>query len=176
MLKLSLVLVLVAVLLGQVTARTTKCNGHSELCDRKYSNITFVGSHNSAFVGKSLAVNQETSVADQLKQGVRFLQAQTQHDDGVIRLCHTSCILEDAGPLLQYLRTVKTFLDANPNEVVTLLLTNPDGRSGADFDAIFEDSGLDVYGFLAPGNLTLDEWPTLGQMIGSGKRLVVFMG
>ncbi|KAJ4391962.1 hypothetical protein N0V93_005582 [Gnomoniopsis smithogilvyi] len=151
------------------------CNGHAELCDRKYSNITFIGSHDSAFVGSSVADNQETSVADQLAQGVRFLQAQTHLDNNTIKLCHTLCALEDAGPLADYLSTVKTFLDNNPNEVVTLLLTNPDGQSGTAFDAIFQNSGIKNYAFTPPSNLTIDGWPTLGQMISSGQRFVVFM-
>lgn len=152
------------------------CNGHSELCDRKYSNITFIGSHDSAFVGTSVADNQDTSVADQLAQGVRFLQAQTHNETGVIELCHTLCALEDAGPLEAYLGTIKTFLDSNPNEVVTLLLTNQDGLSGTAFDAVFQSSGIKSYAFTPSGNLTMAQWPTMGQLIAMGQRLVVFMG
>lgn len=151
------------------------CNGHAELCDRKYSNITFIGSHDSAFVGSTVADNQEISVADQLAQGVRFLQAQTHVENNAIELCHTICALEDAGPLLDYLTTIKTFLDGNPNEVVTLLLTNQDGQSGTAFDAVFESSGIKNYTFTPAGNLTIDRWPTLGQMISMDQRLVVFM-
>jgi hypothetical protein len=29
--------------------RATVCNGHAELCNRSYGNITFVGAHDSAF-------------------------------------------------------------------------------------------------------------------------------
>lgn len=151
------------------------CNGHAELCGRKYSNITFIGSHDSAFVGTGVADNQETSVADQLVQGVRFLQAQTHLENNTIELCHTLCPLKDAGPLANYLTTVKTFLDGHPNEVVTLLLTNQDGQSGAAFDAVFEASGIKSYAFTPAGNLTIDRWPTLEQMISTGQRLVVFM-
>lgn len=167
------------VILGAFLARVAValvCNGHSELCDRKYSNITFLGSHDSAFVGTQVADNQETSVTDQLAQGVRFLQAQTHNQNGTVELCHTFCVLEDAGPLEKYLVDVKTFLDANPNEVVTLLLTNQDGQSGAAFDAVFQSSGIKSYAFTPAGNLTMDQWPTLGQMVTAGQRLVVFMG
>lgn len=158
------------------SAAAVVCNGHSELCDRKYSNITFIGSHDSAFVGTSVADNQETSVADQLAQGVRFLQAQTHNQTGVIELCHTLCALEDAGPLEAYLGTIKTFLDSNPDEVVTLLLTNQDGLSGTAFDAVFQSSGIKNYAFTPSGNLTMAQWPTMGQLIAMGQRLVVFMG
>lgn len=152
------------------------CNGHAELCARRYSNITLVGSHNSAFVGTGVADNQETDVAAQLAQGVRFLQAQTHLDNNTIKLCHTLCALEDAGPLEAYLGGVRAFLDANPREVVTLLITNQDGQPGAAFDAVFRAAGIQGYGFAPGTNLTLDQWPTLGQMIDNGQRLVVFMG
>lgn len=158
-----------------VTAATL-CNGHAEFCNRKYSNITFVGSHDSAFVGNTAADNQDISVADQLALGVRFLQTQTHIENNTIELCHTLCILEDAGPLTEYLKTVKAFLDGNPNEVVTLLITNQDGQSGAAFDAAFQSSGAKSYVFTPTGNLTFGQWPTLGQMIDMGQRLVVFMG
>lgn len=157
-------------------ATTTVCNGHAEFCDRKYSNITFVGSHDSPFVGTSVADNQDVSVADQLALGVRFLQSQTHVSNGTVELCHTLCILADAGPLVGYLQTVKAFLDANPAEVVTLLITNQEGLPGATFDAAFQTSGAKSYVFTPAGNLTLSQWPTLGQMIAMGQRLVVFMG
>lgn len=152
------------------------CNGHAELCARRYSNITLVGSHDSAFVGTGVADNQETDVAAQLAQGVRFLQAQTHLDNNTIKLCHTLCALEDAGPLEAYLGGVKAFLDANPREVVTLLITNQDGLPGSAFDAAFKAAGIEGYGFAPGTNLTLDQWPTLGEMIDNGQRLVVFMG
>ncbi|KAI3395159.1 hypothetical protein diail_1711 [Diaporthe ilicicola] len=152
------------------------CNGNSALCGRRYSNVTFVGSHDSAFVGTGVADNQETTVAAQLAQGVRFLQAQTHLDNNTVKLCHTVCILEDAGPLATYLGDVKAFLDANPREVVTLLLTNQDGLPGATFDAVFRGAGIQGYAFAPGRNLTLEQWPTLGQMIDNGQRLVVFMG
>lgn len=152
------------------------CNGHAELCSRRYSNLTLVGSHNSAFTGTGPADNQETDVAAQLAQGVRFLQAQTHFDNNTIKLCHTECFLEDAGPLETYLAGIKAFLDANPREHVTLLLTNQDGQPGAAFDAVFQASGIQGYAFAPGSDLTLDQWPTLGQMIDNGQRLVVFMG
>lgn len=159
------------------SAAAAVCNGHSELCDRKYSNITFVGSHDAPFAGTFVADNQDTSVAAQLAQGVRFLQAQAHNETGVVELCHTFRALEDAGPLATYLGTVKTFLDGHPNEVVTLLLTNQDSLPGSAFDAAFENSGIRSYAFVPPsGNLTLSQWPTLGQFIAMGQRLVVFMG
>lgn len=42
---------------------------------------------------------------------------------------HFLQLLFDGGTVVNYLKTVKAFLDANPNEVLTLLFTNPEGQS-----------------------------------------------
>jgi hypothetical protein len=68
------------------------CNGNAALCSRPYSNITFIGSHDSAFVGSLPTQNQQLSVTDQLNRGIRFLQAQTHSFLGTVSLCHTSCL------------------------------------------------------------------------------------
>ena len=158
------------------------CNGQAAYCNRPYSNITQIGSHDSAFVGPLPQQNQNIAVSKQLDFGIRFLQAQTHKNplnDKVIELCHTSCFLEDAGSLEGYLRTVKTWLDGHANEVVTLLLTNQDSFSPESFGSVFKKVGLDSYAFVpqsSPKTLPVNQWPTMGELIASGKRLVVFLG
>jgi hypothetical protein len=50
--------------------------------------------------------------------------------------------LFDGGTVEDYLKTVKTFLDANPNEVITLIFTNPEGASLPDqWKPAFDNSG-----------------------------------
>ncbi|TFK36919.1 PLC-like phosphodiesterase [Crucibulum laeve] len=157
--------------------RATTCNGHAELCDRSYGNVTFVGAHDSYAVGvNNLAVNQDHDITTQLNDGIRMLQMQAHLQDGNIRLCHTSCGLYDGGLLADYLKTVKTWLDANPNEVLSLLIVNSDNRAAAEYDTVFKSVGLDAVSF-APETPTLPAsgWPTLGSMIDSGKRLVTFL-
>jgi hypothetical protein len=162
------------------TLKESACNGRSEYCTRSYSNITFVGSHDSAFVGSLPQQNQDTDIKSQLDMGIRYLQAQTHHsifDKNTLELCHTSCFLEDAGTLKSFLITVKKWLDANPNEVVTLLLTNGDSVSINEFGDTFSSSGIVDYAYVPSINpLSMLEWPTLGDLIFSGKRLVVFLG
>lgn len=135
-----------------------------------------VGAHDSAFVGPLLTQNQKLNVSEQLAMGVRFLQAQTHSQDDGIEMCHTDCLLLDAGPLTDYLAPVKTFLDANADEVVTMLLTNGDAIAVSEFAAVFESTGLAQYTFAPNKTLALDAWPTLQQMIDNGTRLVVWMG
>jgi hypothetical protein len=91
-------------------------------------------------------------------------------------MCHTDCALRDAGPLTKYLKTIADWLNGNPNEVLTLLLTNPDGASPSDFAKSFDDAGLSGFAYAPPKTLALNEWPTLQELINSGKRLVMFLG
>ena len=154
-----------------------QCNGYTELCSRLYSNISQIGSHDSAFVGDLVTENQHYSVTLQLNCGIRFLQAQTHDFFGTIDMCHTSCLEEDAGSLESYLTTIKDWLDAsnNTNEVLTLLLVNGDDLDVSEFGSVFESVGLDTYAYAPTGTLALDEWPTLQELIDDGTRLVVFM-
>lgn len=163
-------------ILGLVALASTACNGNDALCSRRYSNVTFVGSHDSAFVGPLLTQNQNIDLSAQMALGVRFLQTQTHNFNGAIQNCHTSCIVENAGTLSEYLAPVKAFMDANPDEVLSLLLTNGDAISVKDFASVFDAAGLTQYVFTPNGTLALDEWPTLQTMIDDGTRLVVWMG
>lgn len=158
----------------------TECNGRPEYCDRRYSELSFVGAHNSPFVGFLPQHNQEISVVSQLNLGIRYLQGQTHlNARGKLRMCHTSCFLENAGGLDAYLLKVKAWLDDNPDEVVTLLITNGDRLDISRFDEAFRKSSIVPYAFVPPSSphkLPMDTWPTLRQMIQSNKRLVVFLG
>ncbi|KAJ5106259.1 hypothetical protein N7456_002934 [Penicillium angulare] len=164
---------------ASTTTAATTCNGRSEYCTRSYSNITFIGSHDSAFVGSLPQQNQNINITAQLDMGIRYLQAQTHKsllDSSVLELCHTSCLLEDAGTLEAYLSTIKSWLDDNPNEVVTLLLTNGDSLGISTFGDTFSAAGIDSYAYVPPSEpLAYDDWPTLGDLIDSGKRLVAFL-
>jgi len=160
-----------------VGRRATTCNGHSEFCDRSFGNITFVGAHDSYAVGvNNLFVNQDYDVTQQLNDGIRMLQMQAHNKSGVIELCHTTCILFDGGPLENYLKSVKTWMDGNPNDVISLLIVNSDGFSPSEYDKVFKAVGLDTLSYTPTADVTpYTAWPTLGKMIDSGKRLVTFM-
>ncbi|KAL0063565.1 hypothetical protein AAF712_009182 [Marasmius tenuissimus] len=86
-------------------------------------------------------------------------------------------ILFDGGLVVDYLKKVKSFLDANPNEVVTLLFTNPEDVSITDvWKPAFDDSGITPLTYVPPHQpMARSEWPTLGELIDSGKRVIVFL-
>lgn len=157
--------------------RATTCNGSSDLCSRSFGNVTFVGAHDSYAVGTSIAANQDYDMTRQLNDGIRMLQVQAHNgSDGQIHLCHTSCSLLDAGTLATYLSPVKSWLDSNPNDVVSLLIVNNDDLPASTFGSVFSSVGLDSLAYTpSSASLASTAWPTLGEMIDSGKRLVVFM-
>lgn len=158
-------------------AAAAVCNGHEELCSRRYSDITFVGAHDSAFVGTSITHNQYISVTEQLDYGVRFLQAQTRNKNGNVELCHSFCWELDQGPLVDYLGEIADWMRDKPREVVTVLLTNPEAMSIEKYDAAFESAGLKDLAYRPPvRRMAKEQWPTLGDMLDAGTRLLVFMG
>lgn len=152
------------------------CNGRDEYCSRPYSNITYAGAHDSAFVGELPTHNQYVSITDQLDLGIRFLQAQTHNKDGAIEMCHTYCWELDEGTLGTYLGELAKWMQGHADEVVTLLLTNGDKIPVEDFDKAFADAGLREMVFHPSKVLAKEEWPTLQEMIDAKTRLVVFMG
>lgn len=165
-----------------VTTRQQACNGNTDFCDRKYSNVSWIGSHDSAFVGSIIdpRVNQEVSVTKQLDAGIRFLQAQTHsaNDGATLEMCHTTCLEFDAGSLETYLSTVKTWLDGNANEVLTMLLVNGDGVDVSMFDTVFASTGLKDYAFVpstGTDQLAIANWPTYAELISAGTRIVIFL-
>ncbi len=186
-----------------VTARS-ECNGHAELCDRPYDQIVQAATHNSMSSPDVVQIwpEHDANITAQLDAGIRTLLIDTSYWleidtpselstielslppivasflfeelDNRLRahpgtyLCHSRCAY-GAISLVTALNDVKAFLDANPHEVVTLIIQN--GISTSDTEAAFTTSGLDPY--LYDGS-TITTWPTLGQLIDTGQRLVVF--
>ncbi|KAJ5714195.1 uncharacterized protein N7483_011376 [Penicillium malachiteum] len=160
-----------------IATNTRPCNGYAEYCERSYSNITMVAAHNSPFVRKgNAAANQEFTVKYQLDDGIRMLQFQAHNQNGTMELCHTSCSLLDVGTLEDYLTTVTKWIRENPYDVVTILMGNYDYVSPSHFVPAIQSSGLYDYVY-TPSKIPmgLDDWPTLSEMIISGKRAVLFM-
>ncbi|TKA73862.1 hypothetical protein B0A55_04477 [Friedmanniomyces simplex] len=157
------------------------------LYSQRYSEQTFIGTHDSVALrtpenGWSISGNQYYDVSVQLRSGVRMLQAQGHRDPAgseEIRLCHFNCALMDGGSLTEHLDAVKTFLEANPYEVVTLLFVNT-GPPLEHWAQAFFDTGLDLMSYIPSrskrgGSMHLDDWPTVADMVSSNKRLVTFL-
>lgn len=156
---------------------TQPCNNYPELCSRSYSNITYIAAHNSPFVNRNnAAANQEYGVFAQLNDGIRMLQGQTHFFDNTIYYCHTSCNLLNAGSAESYFTNITRWVQRHPFDVVTLLIGNADFRPVTDYVAPLEASGLSNYAYVPPKvPMNTTDWPTLGSIILTGKRVVIFM-
>ncbi|KAJ9652876.1 hypothetical protein H2198_007878 [Neophaeococcomyces mojaviensis] len=158
---------------------TQPCNGYPELCNRKYSNITQVAAHNSPFnIRGNVASNQALDVTTQLNDGIRMLQFQVHKPNSTssLFLCHTSCDLLNAGTLVDYLTTVRQWLDQNPYDVLTILMGNYDFIDPGNFIDPIYNSGLNRYVYTPPAvPMGLSQWPTLGEMIITQRRVVIML-
>jgi len=93
-----------------------------------------------------------------------------------MHFCHTSCDLLDAGTVEDLFRTLVGWLEANPYEVVTILMGNDDVVNVEEYVKPILDSGLKRYVYVPPSvPMDINGWPTLSEMIISGKRVVVFL-
>jgi len=160
---------------------TVACNNAIELCNRNYNNITHMGAHDAAFLRDtatdfSVSGNQFYNVTVALSAGIRLIQAQVHNSSGTLELCHTSCSLLDGGSLESFLSEIKTWMDENTNDVVTLLLVNSDDYDAASFGSVFVSSGISKYGY-TPTSTTgpIFTWPTLQTLITANTRLITFI-
>ncbi len=147
-----------------------KCNGHEELCDRRYDAVGVPMTHNAMSNAEAgwVSPNQTFGISRQLDDGIRGLMLDTYEEEGELLLCHVLC-LAGSQPLVEGLGEIKAFLDNHPDEVVSIIFENyvtHDQTAGA-----FEEAGL--LGFVYPHDAG-SPWPSLGELIDGGTRLVVF--
>jgi hypothetical protein len=146
------------------------CNGWPQLCERSYDTVSFPTSH-AAMANESTLWEfpaQRHSLRRQLDDGMRALMLEVHEGEDGPLLCWDDCA-DGFGLVPVALGEIGDFLGANPNEVVTLFIDN---RVGAPLLAdAFDDAGLLESAYvLEPG-----VWPTLRELIDSGRRLVVFV-
>ena len=177
--------------------QATICNGHAELCDRPFDQVVLAGSHNSmsaAELGWELA-NHDTAIPAQLDGGIRALLIDVQKwevdvnldelaldpeaealaaealtganppEDG-LWMCHNLCQLGGT-PFVDFLSDLRVFLETNPDEV--LLIVIQDDAERPEIMAAISAAGLDE---VALNHRPDTPWPTIGEMIGAGTRLV----
>ena len=151
------------------------CNGYAEFCDRLYSNIAYITTHNSYSSSKLAAANQNFNISIQLKDGVRGFMLDSvypENNTNEVHLCHENCNLLDAGPAVDTLTVITDWLNENPNEVITIIWENTANVPGSAYNDFYTKSGLDKFVYVQEEG---QDWPTLGNMIESGKRVVNFI-
>lgn len=84
-----------------------------------------------------------------------------------------ACVLDaTAVTLISFFQEIKTFLDQHRNEVITIMLDDFGYKNPVAVNQAVEASGLGQYAYVQDKS---KEWPTLGQMIESNKRAVLFL-
>ncbi|MBX6387427.1 MAG: hypothetical protein IRZ08_00255 [Frankia sp.] len=180
------------------------CNGSAKLCDRRYDEVVYAATHNAMANSEDrfLGPAQDPSIVHQLDLGVRGLLLDVHHwstpeevaafldslDPSVraaiepltrgalsaregLWLCHALCQL-GALDLVEQLRQLGDWLDRNPTEVVSIIFQD-NGVPPAEITGAVATAGL-ANKVLTPPDDPDGEWPTLREMIDSGRRLVLF--
>lgn len=194
------------------------CNGHAELCDRRYDEVAYAASHNSmsaadepgwflaeqptGIVGQldggihvflidtwpgqatsraGVVANSDDSRAEAMKQAIaeygssvvnsalRLRDATNLTPTGPIEpyLCHALCELGSTA-FEPVMAEVAAWMRAHPREVITLFIQ--DELSPAVTAKVLGDAGLLS---MVHTPVAGRSWPTLGEMLDSGRRLVV---
>ncbi|KAL5819648.1 hypothetical protein ACOSQ3_023593 [Xanthoceras sorbifolium] len=122
--------------------------------------------------------NQEDTVTNQLRNGVRGLMLDMYDFDNDIWLCHSfrgQCFNFTAfQPAINTLREVEAFLSESPTEIVTIIIEDyvhtPKGLT-----KLFTNAGLDKYWFpVSKMPKKGEDWPTVNEMVQNNYRLLVF--
>ena len=178
------------------------CNSHPQLCDRRYDEVVYLATHNAMANSEDrfLGPAQDPSVVHQLDLGVRALLLDVHHwstpeevesylaaipestrrviepltrnarsEREGLWLCHNVCQLGALG-FVDELRKLRDWMDRNPTEVVTLIIQ--DEVPASEIAGAVASAGLSDIVATPPAES--GRWPTLREMVDSGRRLVVF--
>lgn len=147
-----------------------QCNGYTELCGKKYNEVAYLTTHNAYNAGDDgfNLPNQTFGLTRQLQDGVRAVMLDVYDEGGVATVYHGFSFMGTA-TLASNLNEIKSFLTANPNEVVTLLFETY--ISSSLMESELQSAGLMPMLHVQPLG---QPWPTLQEMIEENKRVVVF--
>ena len=162
------------------TVQGPSCNGIPGLCSVPVRYASFLGTHNSNAIKTTISIfeNQNQGFKQQLQDGVRLFDLDYSGQSGgrfahcLNCFCGYSTSAADAAAAKVF-NTMGDFLDANPNEVVFLGMSNincgdvPKART-------------ELLGTLANSSLAkhlavrlLDDKVTLGELVKAGQRAVL---
>lgn len=166
---------------GQATLPTSTVNS------LPFNKYTWIVTHNSFSivdapplpgVQRITFYNQEDTVTNQLRNGVRGFMLDMYDFQNDIWLCHSlrgQCYNFTAfQPAINTLKEVEAFLAENPSEIVTIIIEDyvhtPKGLA-----LLFARAGLDKYWFpVSKMPKKGDDWPTITEMVQANHRLLVF--
>jgi hypothetical protein len=189
--------------LGVTHASPRICEGSPYLCALGYDEVAYLTSHNtmSTTADRFIGPLQDPDITTQLDSGVRALQLDTYYwetPEQITGRLNSSdfspeqrrliaaavdranppraglwlCAVCRAGALelVPTLESIGIWMRTHPTEVLTLIVQ--DAIGGEDTEQAFRQAGLTDL-ILTPDADPAKPWPTLGEMIDSGRRLVV---
>lgn len=171
-LKFKHLLIIIVLIISSCGKETYIDKSSLKLLPKKYDEVCFLMTHNamnSSEKGYSIP-NQTHSVTNQLKNGVRGLMLDTYDgSDGVALTYHGSAALGQE-KLVDVLQEIKDFLQANTNDVVTIIFQNDGGN--VQLQKAIDSIGLNTMAFIHTNG---DAWPTLQTMVDNNQRIVLFV-
>eukprot|EP01012_Entosiphon_sulcatum_P002829 TRINITY_DN10696_c0_g1_i1.p1 TRINITY_DN10696_c0_g1~~TRINITY_DN10696_c0_g1_i1.p1 ORF type:complete len:308 (-),score=66.32 TRINITY_DN10696_c0_g1_i1:325-1248(-) len=157
-----------------------RCNGHAELCRMRVNEASWAASHNtmSSLEDHFVAPDNYYGVKAALENGVRVLMLDLWPYNGTVYLCHQLCML-GRYPWTRDLRTIREFLRTNTSEVVMVVIEQY-AESSKIIDLVIQE-GLGPYLYQPSkelvergADLAGFQWPTLGELIDTNQRLLIF--
>mmetsp|Transcript_87091 Transcript_87091/g.172898 ORF Transcript_87091/g.172898 Transcript_87091/m.172898 type:complete len:674 (+) Transcript_87091:84-2105(+) len=161
--------------------QATYCNGGTNLCNRRFNEVAYATTHNSYNSQKSHYIypNQIETMLTQLSDGIRGFMIDLHIEQGgnTVFLCHggqADFLLEHfcpggKQPAAEALAPMREWLERHTREIVTFIL-EVQGPSDAQVQQVFINAG---FGKMLYDPAAASEWPTLGQMIADGRRVVL---
>ncbi len=142
----------------------------SHLCNRTYDQVAYLTTHNAYNSGEDgfQLPNHNFNIAAQLQFGVRAFMIDIYDDNGSTIVYHGFTFLGTA-PLSGFLDDIKTFMDTNPNEVISIIFETY--TTSAAVETELQAAGLDT---MVYAHTLGTAWPTLQTMIDNNERLVIF--
>jgi len=162
------------------------------MLDKRYNEITYPATHNS-FAGpgwvEGTCENQELTITEQLENGIRSVEFDL---NDYLNVSH-SCGCQSDNGIDGYFEAIRDFAQAYPRQIVTVRISdlNECGHPGClspecayeRINGRLENTGLDAY--ICNWDATKaktdvgrcyipDPWPTLREMIDSGKNVMFF--
>ncbi|XP_020103329.1 PI-PLC X domain-containing protein At5g67130 isoform X2 [Ananas comosus] len=143
-----------------------------------HNSFSILGEPSYTGVQRVTFYNQDDTVANQLRNGVRGLMLDMYDFDGDVWLCHSfqgQCYNFTAfEPAINTLKEVESFLSANPTEIVTIIIEDyvhaPMGLS-----KLFTSADLVKYWYPVSEMPTNGkDWPSVTDMVAKNRRLLVF--
>lgn len=168
------------------------CNGDVALCKKRFNEVALAGTHNSfATTGKYFVANQELTISEQIKKGVRAFMLDVYkipismeakklvdaiaHNKPTYEymVCHAGgksdqCYILGMERLSDILAEIRDGINKYRGDVFVIILESY--VAAKKVEKAFKKACLDQVALsYTPGS----EWPTLEEMISTNKRLVV---